>query len=197
MAPALRCALRTPSPSPGCLPRPSFLLPVVTAAGLLSPGSCSLGVQVCHQLLPHVFALCLKAAPQEPGSEEVQAAARSLAAGDAAPFCSPGLWERLRIEVVEPLVASLESEDAAAEGDVARQAQLAVDTAEALATRPCAHPCCTTILGAREAAALRGKRCSGCRAVRYCGPACQKADWRAHKAACREVARRRGGAGSA
>ena len=103
----------------------------------------------------------------------------------------PEYWERLRAEVVEPLVLELEAEDAAAEGDAARQAQLAVDTAVALGTRPCAHPCCTTIVGAHEADAPRGKLCSGCRRVRYCGPACQKADWRAHKAACRELAARR------
>ena len=96
------------------------------------------------------------------------------------------------MEVIGPLVKSLQAKDTAEEGDAARQAQLAVEVAEALSTRPCAHPCCTTLLGASEADAPRGKLCSGCRAVRYCGPACQKADWRAHKAACRELQRRRG-----
>ena len=51
-----------------------------------------------------------------------------------------------------------------------------------------------SIAGASEAAEPRGKLCSGCRAVRYCGPACQKADWPAHKAACRELVRRKAGA---
>ena len=106
---------------------------------------------------------------------------------------SPAFWERLRVEVVEPLVAGLEAAAAAAEGDAARQAQLAVDVAQALATRPCAHPCCTTIVGAREADAPRGKRCSRCQVVRYCGRACQLADWPAHKAACRELQRRKAG----
>jgi hypothetical protein len=43
--------------------------------------------------------------------------------------------------------------------------------------------------------------CSGCHAVRYCSPACQHADWKAHKAVCRliqaataAVARAEGGA---
>ena len=62
-----------------------------------------------------------------------------------------------------------------------------VEEAEALATRPCAHVCCARIVGASEADAPRGKRCGGCRLVRYCGAACQKADWPAHKAACREL----------
>ena len=95
--------------------------------------------------------------------------------------------------VVEPIVLSLEEKAAEEEGDAARRAQLAVDVAEALGTRPCAHVCCTTIAGAREADAPRGKLCSGCRVVRYCGPACQKADWPAHKAACRELQRRKAG----
>ena len=72
----------------------------------------------------------------------------------------------------------------------AEAAQLACDAAEALATRPCAHPGCATILGPSEATAPRGKRCGGCRLVRYCGAACQKGDWGPHKTACRELARR-------
>ena len=102
----------------------------------------------------------------------------------------PAFWARVQAELVEPLVLELEAEDAAAEGDAAKQAQLAVDTAEALATRPCAHPCCASIVGAHEAETPRGKRCGGCRLARYCCPACQKADWPAHKAACRELQRR-------
>ena len=120
-------------------------------------------------------------------SEEVQAAHRAIAANKEAAVASPAFWGRLRVEVVEPLVLELEAQATAEEGDPARQAQLAVDVAEALATRPCAHPACTSIAGPSEAAEPRGKLCSGCRAVRYCGPGCQKADWRAHKAACREL----------
>ena len=81
------------------------------------------------------------------------------------------------------------------EGLVQKEAE---EAAQALGTRPCAHVHCTTLLGASEADAPRGKLCSGCCAVRYCGPACQKSDWRAHRAACRELQRRRvsGGGGS-
>jgi len=30
--------------------------------------------------------------------------------------------------------------------------------------------------------------CSSCQTVAYCGPACQRAHWKAHKVACREAA---------
>lgn len=101
---------------------------------------------------------------------------------------SPDFWRRLQTEVAEPLAAYAM---AASDQDPAQAAALALEVAEALATRRCAHPCCVTIVGAREAAAPRGKLCSGCRLVRYCGPRCQKADWLAHRAACRVVASRR------
>ena len=127
--------------------------------------------------------------------DESQSATATLMTGDAEAL-KPAFWERLRAEVLDPLALRLKEEAAAEEADPSKQAQLAVDTAEALATRPCAHVCCTTIVGAREAESPRGKLCSGCRVVRYCGAACQKADWRAHKAACRELQRRRGGEGS-
>ena len=132
-------------------------------------------------------------ASSAPASQEIQDVRADMRSHEYGGLCIPAFWERLRAEMVEPLALELEAE-AAEEGAAAKQAQLAVDTAEALATRPCAHTCCTTIAGACEADMPRGKLCSGCRAVRYCGAACQKADWRAHKAACREVARRRSGA---
>ena len=116
---------------------------------------------------------------------------RYLAPLEPATLCTLAFWERLQAEVVEPVVADLEAKDAAAEGDAALQAQLGVDITKALATRPCAHPCCTTIVGPREADTPRGQQCSGCQRSRYCGPACQKADWPAHRAACRELRRRR------
>ena len=126
---------------------------------------------------------------------ELQSALQRLRLGDGSPpLGSRAFWQCLQTEVTEPLAAALAK---AGELSPAEQARLAVEAAEALATRACAHPCCTTIVGASEAAAPRGKLCSGCRLVRYCGPRCQKADWPAHKAACREVASRRAGAGPA
>lgn len=48
-------------------------------------------------------------------------------------------------------------------------------------------PCCAAC-GQPEGMAVKLKRCSGCHAVRYCGADCQRAHWRAHKAACRAAA---------
>ena len=47
------------------------------------------------------------------------------------------------------------------------------------APRICAAPGCGVTSGLR--------RCGGCRAVRYCSPACSRAHWRAHKAECRRL----------
>ena len=100
---------------------------------------------------------------------------------------SPAYWERMRVEVTEPLAAVLTAEAAAIEGAAAEELEAEVELAEALALRPCAHLGCTTILGPGGGEVPRGKRCGGCRLLRYCGAACQKADWPGHKTACREL----------
>ena len=118
---------------------------------------------------------------------------RALCLGQQRKLDSPAFWRGLQTGVTQPIEASMAAEVAAEEGDAERALQLAVDAAQALATRPCAHACCTTVLGFSEAAAGHGKRCAGCEVVRYCCKACQNADWRAHKAACRELRRRPSG----
>lgn len=45
--------------------------------------------------------------------------------------------------------------------------------------RVCAAPGCGAVHGLRL--------CAGCRSVRYCGEACSRAHWRAHKAKCRRL----------
>jgi hypothetical protein len=45
--------------------------------------------------------------------------------------------------------------------------------------KACANPACGSAPGAKT------QRCSGCRAVRYCGAACAKEDWARHRGACR------------
>ncbi|GAB4823224.1 hypothetical protein N2152v2_010270 [Parachlorella kessleri] len=56
------------------------------------------------------------------------------------------------------------------------QYQRLLQEARGLAAGPCANPLCTNMHGCSEAR-LRGRRCSGCRAVRYCSTACQAADF--------------------
>ncbi len=72
---------------------------------------------------------------------------------------------------------------------------LALRRARALALRACANPRCTKLAGDSEAA-LKGRRCSGCRLVRYCCEACSKQDWQAHKRACRLLSAARTGGSS-
>jgi hypothetical protein len=50
----------------------------------------------------------------------------------------------------------------------------------------CNNPSCKNLAAMSEAAAA-GKRCASCR-CRYCSVACQQADWRRHKHACRRMA---------
>ncbi|GBF97929.1 hypothetical protein Rsub_10602 [Raphidocelis subcapitata] len=50
----------------------------------------------------------------------------------------------------------------------------------------CANPDCSNLEGPSEAA-LPTKRCRGCLTVRYCGAACQTADWPQHRARCKEL----------
>lgn len=95
-------------------------------------------------------------------------------------FC-PQYWEAVQAELTRPLASTTDPEDP--------QLQQAVLVARMLATRACSHTRCTTVVGPSEEDQPRGKRCSGCRTVRYCGVGCQKADWPTHKAACRELRR--------
>ena len=147
-------------------------------------------VEVAASFFPAVNALIGKAAR----GRQLAVAREAFQRLQSRPVLSdPAYWQRMQREVTELMAAALAA-PAAEEGDPAAQLQLAVDVAEALATRPCARPCCTTVLlGAGEGGAPLGTRCGGCRVARYCGTACQSADWPAHKAACREVTKRRGG----
>jgi hypothetical protein len=54
---------------------------------------------------------------------------------------------------------------------------LPTTTPHAMDLEPCAH------CGAPDAPNF----CSGCRAVRYCGAACQRADWHEHKPRCNYI----------
>ena len=68
---------------------------------------------------------------------------------------------------------------------------LAVRRARALALRSCANPRCSNLGGASEGA-LKGRKCGGCRVATYCGDACCRADWRAHRRTCKLLQREPG-----
>jgi hypothetical protein len=73
---------------------------------------------------------------------------------------------------------------AEAAAPAAKRDEMAVRCARALALRSCANTRCTNMRGPSEGT-LRGRRCGGCGVVRYCNEACSRADWRAHRRACR------------
>ena len=158
-------------------------------------------LQELHDLTHTLFDM-IEAAVEVAGSPDLRLACQAVNPRDALgrrvrppamrALASPGYWRRVKATVTEPLAASLARPAAAEEeGDPSKDAALGVQLAEALATRPCAHVACTAIEGASEACQPRGKRCSGCRLVHYCGAGCQKADWPAHKAACQVLQRTR------
>ena len=47
----------------------------------------------------------------------------------------------------------------------------------------CSDCRCTSLSGVSEDL-MKTQRCRACRWAAYCGPACQKAHWPAHKASC-------------
>jgi hypothetical protein len=51
---------------------------------------------------------------------------------------------------------------------------------------------CAACGAAKASGGAKLRRCAGCRAVRYCSPACQKAHWRQHRAACEAAQRAQG-----
>ena len=65
--------------------------------------------------------------------------------------------------------------------------EAAVFGAQALALRRCAHLGCSNMSGGDFGLRHPSKQCTGCRTVRYCGTACQGADWPAHRRACRAL----------
>jgi hypothetical protein len=80
---------------------------------------------------------------------------------------------------------------AAAAAQLSQQYADAIGLCKALAAAAplpilCNNPSCGNTEGVSEAAAA-SKRCSGCK-CRYCSAACQKADWKRHKEACKRMA---------
>jgi len=61
---------------------------------------------------------------------------------------------------------------------------------QVLATRACANLGCLS-MPLKADSNGKSKLCSACMTVRYCSTACQKADWKGHKIACRALKERR------
>jgi hypothetical protein len=92
-------------------------------------------------------------------------------------------WEEVRAEAPPSTAAAAEqlSQRYAAVLGVCRALAAAAPLAVV-----CNNPDCGNMGGVSEAAAAT-KACAGCR-CRYCSVACQRADWKRHKRACREMA---------
>lgn len=99
--------------------------------------------------------------------------------------CSSSFWER---EVAGALLPALERLTAGIQAPATceqreEKAGALLRAAQARAAGACAHPGCTTLRGASEGR-LRGRRCGGCGAVRYCSQQCARADWPQHCQLC-------------
>ena len=109
------------------------------------------------------------------------------------------LAQRLADAAVQLAAAAMARQQEAAGGGqaaslaAAADPEVAVRRARALALHSCATPRCSNLAGASEGA-LRGRKCGGCRVVRYCGDACCRADWPAHRRACKLLQREVGSA---
>lgn len=138
-------------------------------------------------------AVCRRAAPPAPG----------LPAGHLADYCASAAQQLAEAataaaaaETTAAAAAGVGRQQAAADGAQRAHAtgtdpELAIRRALALALRSCANPRCSNLSGASEGA-VRGRKCGGCGSVRYCGDACCRADWQAHRVACKLLRRQQG-----
>jgi hypothetical protein len=99
------------------------------------------------------------------------------------------VWEHtVRHQLLPPVLALAAEAAAALEGDSLQarrqEAAAAERVAAAVALRQCAFLGCINLRGCSEGR-LRGQRCGGCGAVRYCSRECQLADWGQHFKVCR------------
>lgn len=83
------------------------------------------------------------------------------------------------VQCLENLIKAARDEDLIQQRRVMRS--------KALATRFCCNLECITL--PRRGKKVSSHRCSGCLAVHYCSPKCQKKDWKEHKLVCKELKR--------
>lgn len=151
-----------------------------------SPDACGALAQLCR--------VARALAPHMPGASDAQRSALqqllSQLPSDNAHVVLPALRavQQAAQQALQALARQPEAAGAAADpADPAEVRALALRRAHALAMRRgCGNPRCAGLAGASEAEA-RGKRCTGCRLVRFCSTACSRADWKWHKTACRAL----------
>ena len=118
-----------------------------------------------------------------------------LAAGGLAGLTPSAASLRMRLEDLMAILPQAKAVGALAlqllhmdASDPAVLAAARLKVARATATRDCANLRCPHFSGAGR----RGKKCAGCRAVRYCCQECNVAGWRAgHKHVCAALAAER------
>lgn len=155
----------------------SFCGPMAMMGGLYKPEGPQAAVwRFIHQLAPHL-----------PLAADRRAALQRQLAAMPCPSSQPQLAAaHVLIKVVMPDAHSAEGlPQPEAEAVLA----LAQRRAHALGTRrACASPVCASLAGSSEADSA-GRRCSGCKAVRFCSEACSRTDWSQHKCFCKTAQR--------
>lgn len=146
----------------------------VPQAGMLYQALCDL----LRKLVLH-----LQAEPTQ--QADVQQCVEGLSSDD-------GQCHRRALQLCTSLIEQRQEVDAASSSSLPRrqplspeEKQLSERRALALALLKCGNPRCSRLAGASEAAAPRGRLCTGCRTVRYCSEACSRMEWPQHRAACR------------
>lgn len=149
-------------------------LSVPVQAGMLYQALCDL----LRKLVLH-----LQAEPTQ--QADVQQCVEGLSSDD-------GQCHRRALQLCTSLIEQRQEVDAASSSSLPRrqplspeEKQLSERRALALALLKCGNPRCSRLAGASEAAAPRGRLCTGCRTVRYCSEACSRMEWPQHRAACR------------
>lgn len=105
------------------------------------------------------------------------------------------VWRQRYQQDIIVLLGALEDEINDADGTCSNgagsearddDAEHAVALAASMALLPCAFPLCSNLQGCSKGR-VRGRRCSGCRVVRYCSVDCQRKDWGEHRQVCKQL----------